>query len=165
MFCLDWLQAESNTLAGITPVTGKETEPTLSMMPTKPQVEAMKTEKPVLAVLCVVSFLWVVRMVVGIVGLAQHQEVPVASVVFELTMFLGAGLLPLLAISTAKPRKWLNVLWVPCILYVCLITANYTRINLMGGGLRLLLWLGIAVLFVRTWRKAAGVSSAGRGLS
>lgn len=111
----------------------------------------MKTEKLVLTTLALAVCVWVIRMTIGVVSMAPHQEVPVLTAVFELGMFLGAGAIPLAAVWLVdrKHRRWLFPFWAPCILYVTFLTTRYILFDPAGGAMRLLLWATIAVLFVR----------------
>lgn len=90
-------------------------------------------------------------MIANVLGLARHQDVSVLSAVADLSMFLGAGLLPLLAVWYFDRRsvKWIYVLWAPCVLYVGVLAVNYSLQQPLAGAARLLLWVTIAVLFIR----------------
>lgn len=116
----------------------------------------MKMEKLVLTGLCAAACGWFAKTLVGIIGLSRLQDVSAPAAVFELAMFLGAGLLPLLAIWAFPERKrtWVYVLWTPCILYVVFLAINFTRSSPPAGALRLLLWSAIVVLFIRESRKS-----------
>lgn len=122
---------------------------------TLPSKGQLKTEKRLLTVLCTLSCVWTAWMLLGVMNLARHQDVPALAVFFELSMFLGAGLLPLLAVWVfKKPTKpWLYVAWIPCILYVGFVAINFTRISPRAGLPRLVLWSAIIVLFIRASRK------------
>lgn len=115
----------------------------------------MKTEKLTLTALCVIVFTWIIKMMVGIVNLSHTQDVPAGEAAFELSMFLGAALFPLLAVWFVKGpvTKWLHVLWVPCILYVLFLAFNVSVHGGLLAGWRVLLWAAIIVLFVRVSMK------------
>jgi hypothetical protein len=124
----------------------------------------LKNEKIVLTTLCAVACASTASMLLGVVNLARHQDVPVLAVVFELSMFLGAGLLPLLAVWVFKqPTKpWLYIAWTPCILYVGFVAINFTRISPFDGLPRLLLWSAIIILFIRAAKESKpGLTTAG----
>jgi len=115
----------------------------------------MKTEKIVLTVLCVGACIWCIKMLVGVIGLSRHQDVSTAAAVFELAMFFGAGSLPLIAIWLIgdRKRKWLYLLWTPCILHAVFLAISYSRVSPSGGFVRLFLWFAIVVLFIRESKK------------
>jgi len=115
----------------------------------------MKTEKLVLTALCAVVCAWTVKMLVGVVGLSRTQDVPALTAAFEIAMFFGAALLPLVAVwfFADRPRKWLHVLWTPCIIYVIFVALRYSLVSPLAGGVRLLIWSAIFVLLVRISKK------------
>ncbi|MGH8018218.1 MAG: hypothetical protein ACREIA_07995 [Opitutaceae bacterium] len=104
-----------------------------------------------LAALGIAVGVWVAKMLVGVILLARHQDVPVLTAVFEMAMFLGAGLIPLAAVWLVEDerRRWLYVLWAPCILYVSFLAVRYCLASPFAGAMRLLLWAAIIVLFIR----------------
>jgi len=111
----------------------------------------MKTEKYILTALCAVVFIWVIKMVVGIIGLARYQGPSQLLALIEVAAFMGAGVIPLLAAWLSSPqKKWLYVLWAPCILYVCFLAIRYTIHNPIPGAIRLLLWIAIIALVARS---------------
>ncbi len=99
----------------------------------------MKNEKLVLTALCVIVCAWVAKMLINVVFMARYQDVPVLATTFELSMFLGAGLIPLVAVWFLKEKKrmWLYALWVPCILYVSFLAINLSRFRPVAGSLRI----------------------------
>ena len=115
----------------------------------------MKADKIVLTALCAVVCVWTAGMLLGVVNLARHQDVSVPAVSVELSLFLGAGLIPLLAVWVFPQRSmfWLRVAWAPCILYVSFLAINLTRLHPSAGLPRLILWTAIIVLFLRQPRK------------
>lgn len=117
----------------------------------------MKNEKYALIILCIIALVWVAGMVVGVVRLALHQEVPWMAAGFELGMFLGAASIPLIAPGMTRGirRIVLFVAWVPCILYVTFLSVNLAmNDDLFRGGLRFVLWMTITVLFARVlWKR------------
>jgi len=121
--------------------------------------EMMKLEKLVLTALCAVVGAWTIKMLVGVVGLSRPQDVPALLAALELSMFFGAALLPLITVwfFETKKKKWLYLLWAPCILYVIVLAFRYSLISPLGGGLRLLIWTAIIVLFVRESKKSKPV--------
>jgi hypothetical protein len=113
-------------------------------------------------------------MIVGVIGLGRLQgftwhwnimapshEVPVVAVIFEISMFIGAALIPLLAAwrPEVRRKKWLLYVWSPCILYVLFLAINFFvrgPFTILSSGLgvgRLLAWFVIAALFIRESRK------------
>ena len=115
----------------------------------------MKTPKIVLTVLCAAACAWFAKMLVGVVGLSRDQEVSAPATVFELSMFLGASLLPLIAVwlFDERKRKWLYILWAPCVLYVGFLAINFARFSPLAGVARILLWSAIIVLFISESKK------------
>jgi hypothetical protein len=108
-------------------------------------------------------------MIVGVMGLAYHQGVswdlnllkPRAEVsgfgaVIELSMFLGAALIPLgVVLRRGEERKaWPYFIWAPCILYVVGLSINFfvrspfVLPSYSYGIIRLAGWLAIAALFI-----------------
>jgi len=131
-------------------------------------------QKIILTTLCSLVLAYVGRMIVGVISLARLQgvtwhwnilapshEVPVVAVVFEVSMFIGAALIPLLAAWRPEMRrkKWLLYGWSPCILYVLFLAISFfVRVpftissSVLGVG-RLSAWIVIAALFIRISRK------------
>ena len=116
----------------------------------------MKTEKNALTVLCIIACLLAARMLIGVAYLALHHHMSVVAGCFELLLFAGAGVIPLIAVwfSREANRMWLYVLWAPCILYVVFLSIRLSLHGyLFSGCLRLALWIAIGVLFTRSLDK------------
>ena len=117
----------------------------------------MKTEKYILTALCAIGCLWAIKMVVGVVGLALHQDVSALAAFFEIGAFVGAALIPLafLWLSRARMRSWLLGPWVLSVAYVCLLSLNGLRLGLPISGVTLAFWVAIVILFARALRRAS----------
>lgn len=111
----------------------------------------MKSPKFVLSALCAVACFWTAEMVIGLVAFPRGQGISTRKTIFELSMFLGASLLPLIGVWLAQGRRriWLIILWGPCVLYVLLLAVNLARFSPFAGATRILLWVGISILFLR----------------
>lgn len=115
----------------------------------------MKAEKTILTVLCLGVCLWSARMVVGVIGLASTQGALQLLALLEVVTFAGAGLIPLLLLWK-RPLTLSRIaigIWVVCMVYATLLALNLVRVGLYAkGGVRLALWVAIAVLTVRALR-------------
>jgi len=118
------------------------------------------TRKYALIALCALALVFVGKTVVGIVGLLRYQDVPFVPVGFELTMFIGAALIPLtVALRHEEERKkWHYLIWAPCILYVIGVGINSLvrspfDARYVFGIARFAGWLAIAALFIRGAQK------------
>jgi len=113
-------------------------------------------KKYALITLCCLALAYIGKGIVGIFQVAQHAEVPTWAIALDLTMLLGATLLPLiLTVQKTEKKTWHYILWAPCILYVIGISINFLirapfriEANFIGI-IRLVIWLAIAFLFIR----------------
>lgn len=141
----------------------------------KPEVR-----KIVISVLCGLMIAYWARTLFGVARLASYQgahwslaifsegtEVPMIAVIVESLLLVGAALIPLVAAWTPQfgRKRWLLILWLPCIAYALFIGLNFfihgtvTAPSAIKAVSRLLIWLTIAVLFLidRQRRKAQSV--------